>query len=80
MAEPRSSVRKIERLLWRNFLDIEGKFLNLQILQRPSSINSPEQTLKMLSPAAATDPKATLGTAFSGVISLPTLTLNAKVN
>jgi hypothetical protein len=36
-----------------------GEILNLQILQRPSSINSPEQTLRMLSPAAATDPTET---------------------
>jgi hypothetical protein len=56
MAELRSSDGKIERLLWRNFLDMEGEILNLQILLPPSSINSPEQTLRMLSPAAATDP------------------------
>jgi hypothetical protein len=40
---------------------MEGKILNLQISQRPSSINSPERTLRMLSPAAATDPKESLG-------------------
>jgi hypothetical protein len=39
---------------------MEGKILNLQILQRPSSINSPEQTLRMPSPAAASDPTRTL--------------------
>jgi hypothetical protein len=39
---------------------MEGKILNLQILQRPTLINSPEQTLRMLSPAAETDPKKTL--------------------
>jgi hypothetical protein len=38
---------------------MEGEILNLQILQRPSLINSPEQTLRMLSPAAATDPQRT---------------------
>jgi hypothetical protein len=39
---------------------MEGEILNLQILQRPSSINSPEQTLRMLSPAAANNPERTL--------------------
>jgi hypothetical protein len=39
---------------------MEGKILNLQILQRPLSISSPEQTLRMLSPAAETDPSETL--------------------
>jgi hypothetical protein len=38
---------------------MEEEILNLQILQRSSSINSPEQTLRMLSPAAATDPQRT---------------------
>jgi hypothetical protein len=57
MAELGSPGIAFQRLLWRKFLDMEGEILNLQILQRPSSINSPEQTLRMLSPAAATDPK-----------------------
>ena len=60
MAELGSSVGKIERLYWRNFLDMEGEILNLQILQRPSSINSPKQTLKSETPAAASDPKRSL--------------------
>ena len=38
---------------------MEGKILNLQISQRPSAINSPEQTLRRLSPAAATDQQPT---------------------
>ena len=40
LAELRSSWSATERPLWRNFLDMEGKTLTLQILQRPSSINS----------------------------------------
>jgi hypothetical protein len=66
LAELRSSGCALESLLWRNFLDMEGKILNLQILQRPSSINSPEQTLRMLSPAATTDPTETLVINHSG--------------
>ena len=60
MAEDCLPLQIAERLLRRNFLDYGGEILNLQILQRPSSINSPEQTLRMLSPAAATCPKETL--------------------
>jgi hypothetical protein len=60
MAEDCLLAQPVERLLWRKFLDMEGKILNLQILQRPTLINSPEQTLRMLSPAAETDPKKTL--------------------
>jgi hypothetical protein len=39
---------------------LEGEILNLQILQRPSSINSPKQTLRILAPGAASDPFETL--------------------
>jgi hypothetical protein len=38
LAELRSSWSATERLLWRNFLDMEGKILSHQILQRPLSI------------------------------------------
>jgi hypothetical protein len=34
---------------------MEGETLNLQILRRPLSINSPEQTLKIQMPAAIYD-------------------------
>jgi len=49
---------------------MEGKIQNLQILQRPTSINSPEQTLRMLSPAATSDqvdPKPTSNTYISSL-------------
>jgi hypothetical protein len=54
---------------------MEREILNLQILQRLSSINSPEQTLRMLSPAVATDPQRTLDeivlTAENGTLRTP---------
>ena len=66
MAELGSSWSATERLLWSNFLVLERKILKLRILQQPSSINSPEQTLRMLSPAAASDPLRILDTTYSG--------------
>ena len=42
--------------LWRNFLVLEGKILKPWILHHVSVVMSPEQTLRILSPAAITDP------------------------
>jgi hypothetical protein len=60
MAELRSSWSAPERLLWRSFLDLEGKIQGFRIWQQSSAINSIKQTLRMRLPAAATDPKRTL--------------------
>jgi hypothetical protein len=56
LAELRSSAHAFRRLLWRNFLVIEGKILKLRNLLQPWAINPPKQTLKTPTPAAIYDP------------------------
>ena len=62
LAEMRSLGCAPERLLWRKFLVIEGKILKPRILHHASVVISLEQTLRILSPAAITDPIETLDT------------------
>jgi hypothetical protein len=60
-AEGRRPGSAYERLLWRKFLVIEGKIFKPRVLHHASVVISPEQTLRIMSPASITDPTETLG-------------------
>jgi hypothetical protein len=60
MAELRSPGNIFQCQLWRNPLVLEGKILKPWILHHVSVVMSSERTLRILSPAAITDPFETL--------------------
>jgi hypothetical protein len=65
MADCRSPGNVFQCQLWRNFPVLEGKILKPRVLHHASVVIPPEQTLRIRLPAAATDPKPTLGTEIS---------------